>query len=141
MVRSAAELYAFDNDQEKLRQTIGGWGGDAVACELAQNSLDSADQQRLVAAATIVNGTGCGNLLAPVTGVLPGATAAVSGGATEESGSSLLPLLLLGLLLLLLLLAIFYVWNRRRELLDSGANEENVTYGESPASRKSARPS
>nr|MBP9501740.1 hypothetical protein [Promineifilum sp.] len=44
LVRNAAELYAFDNNQERLRNTIGNWGGDAVACELAKTSLDPADQ-------------------------------------------------------------------------------------------------
>ena len=28
-VRNAAELYAFDNNQEKLRIALDGWGGDA----------------------------------------------------------------------------------------------------------------
>ena len=145
IVRNAAELYAFDNNQEKLRATLGGWGGDAVACDLAQNSLDAADQQRLVAAATIVNGTGCGSLVGsgvvPDTSAVPGATAAVPGTTTDEGGSSLLPLLLLGLLLLLLLLAIFYVWNRRREIMEGAADEGGVTYSGVAPSQKSSRPS
>lgn len=140
-VRNAADLYAFDNNQEKLRAALSGWGGDAVACEMAQTSLDPADQQRLVAAATIVNGTGCGGLVAPgLQTTLPaGATAALPGTETAESGTSMLPLLLLGFLLVLLLVAIFYVWNRRRVLMED-TGEEDVTYSEMPASRKSARP-
>ena len=143
-VRNAAELFSFDNNQEKLRSALSGWGGDAVACELAQTSLDPADQQRLVAAATIVNGTGCG-ALAAVPGLqatLPaGATAALPGAeAADDGGSGLLPLLLLGLLLALLLLAIFYVWNRRRTLME-GADEDGVAYVDRSASQKSARPS
>lgn len=147
LVRNAAELYAFDNNQERLRNTIGNWGGDAVACELAKTSLDPADQERLVAAATIVNGTGCGSLVgagvSAGTSVAPGATAAVPGTipgtTTSEGGSNMLPLLLLGLLLLLLLLAIFYVWNRRREIMDGAADEGGVTYSDAEpiASRKS----
>ena len=58
-IRNAAELYSFDNNQEKLRATLSGWGGDALACELAQASVDAGDRARLVAAATIVNGQGC----------------------------------------------------------------------------------
>lgn len=151
VVRNAAELYAFDNNQEKLRNTLSGWGGDAVACELAQNSLDPADQQRLVAAATIVNGTGCGSLVGAGTAAVPGATAAVPGTTADEGSSNLLPLLLLGMLLLLLLLAIFYVWNRRREIMEGATDEGGVTYsgvgpgGVAPGgvapSPKSGRPS
>jgi len=143
-VRNAAELYAFDNNQEKLRSALGGWGGDAVACELAQTSIDPADQQRLIAAATIVNGTGCGSLTSPgaqatIPGAIPGATAVLPGAETTEGSSGSLPTILLLLLLALLLLAVFYVWNRRRALMQ-GASDEDLEYTESGASRKSARP-
>ena len=50
-VRNAAELYAFDNNQEKLRTALSGWGGDALACQLAQSSIDQGEQARFVAAA------------------------------------------------------------------------------------------
>lgn len=147
LVRGAAELYAFDNNQEKLRATLSSWGGDKIACDLARNSLDAADQQRLVAAATIVNGTGCEDLAGPgtaalpgATAALPGATAAVPGTTADKGGSNLLPMLLLGLLLLLLLLAIFYVWNRRRELMEGAAEDDATTYRDIVPSQKSARP-
>lgn len=144
-VRNAAELYTFDNNQEKLRAALSGWGGDAVACELAQASTDPADQQRLVAAATIVNGTGCANLGASnvvppagATAALPGATAAAEV-TTEEGGAGNLPLLLLLLLLVLLGVAIFYVWSRRRALME-GEAEDDGTYEEAaPVARKSPR--
>lgn len=151
-VRNAAELYAFDNNQEKLRSALSGWGGDAIACELAQTSLDPADQQRMIAAATIVNGTGCGSLAAPglqatvpgalpgATAALPGATAALPGAETADGGSSLLPTMLLALLLALLLLAIFYVWNRRRALME-GMGDDGLEYTEGGTTQKSARPS
>ena len=104
--------------QEKLRLALSGWGGDALACELAQTSADPGDQARLVAAATIVNGQGCTGLAAAGGTVAPGVAAtAITGqdtAAADDGGSNLLPLLLLGLLLFLLLLAILYVWNRRR---------------------------
>ncbi len=143
-VRNAAELYAFDNNQEKLRGALSGWGGDAVACELAKSSIDPADQQRMIAAATIVNGTGCGSLTAPgtqatVPGAPPGATTALPG-AESSGGSGSLPTMLLLLLLALLLLAIFYVWNRRRTLMQ-GTDDEDADYTENGVSRKSARPS
>lgn len=146
-VRNAAELYAFDNNQEKLRSALSGWGGDAIACELAQASLDPADQQRMIAAATIVNGTGCGSLVAPglqatlpagATAAVPGATAALPGAQASDGGSGLLPTLLLGLLLVLLLLAIFYVWNRRRALME-GAGDDDLAYSEGATGQKSAR--
>ena len=146
-VRNAAELYAFDNNQEKLRSALSGWGGDAIACELAQASLDPADQQRMIAAATIVNGTGCGSLAAPglqatlpagATAAVPGATAALPGAQASDGGSGLLPTLLLGLLLVLLLLAIFYVWNRRRALME-GAGDDDLEYSEGATGQKSAR--
>ncbi len=148
IVRNASELYAFDNNQEKLRATLSGWGGDAVACEMAAASTDPADQQRLVAAATIVNGVGCN--LAAVPGVVPGAataapgvaTAAVPGATADEGGMGTLQFLLIGTLLLLLLLAMFYVWNRRRALLAGDTDEENLTYEvEAKAARPSTRPS
>jgi len=121
-IRNASDLYAFDNNQEKLRTALSGWGGDEYACEMAQTSLDPADQQRLVAAATIVNGQGCVGLGAPVTGATPGVSTTAPE-ETEEGGSNLLPLLLLGLLLLLLLAAILYVYNRRRSLTEPTGEE------------------
>lgn len=146
-VRNAAELYAFDLNQEKLRAALSGWGGDAVACELAQASTDPADQQRLVAAATIVNGTGCTNLSAA--GAVPpaGATAAVPGAtvaaeaAADEGGASNLPLLLLLLLLVLLGVAIFYVWSRRRALMEGEAEDDGAYEEAAPVVRKSPRAS
>jgi hypothetical protein len=116
-IRNAAELFSFDNNQEKLRTALSGWGGDEYACEMAQSSLDPADQQRLIAAATIVNGQGCTGLAAPGIGVTTGAPVAAP--TDTESSSNLLPLLLLGLLLLLLVAAILYVYSRRQVSYES----------------------
>lgn len=139
-VRNAAELYAFDNNQEKLRTALSGWGGDALACQLAQSSIDQGEQARFVAAATIVNGQGCTGLAAPAPGaVAPGAVVPGAVAPAEEGGSTLLPLLLLGLLLILLVAAILYVWNRRRVLLDGG--ESSVPeYATTAPVAKSTRP-
>jgi len=136
-VRNAAELYAFDNNQEKLRTALTGWGGDALACQMAQSSLDQAEQARFVAAATIVNGQGCTGLAA----VAPGAVAPAPGAVApaEEGSSNLLPLLLLGLLLILLTAAILYVWNRRRALLDGGESGTPEYVTTAPVA-KSTRP-
>jgi LPXTG-motif cell wall-anchored protein len=147
-IRNAAELYSFDNNQEKLRSTLSGWGGDALACELAQESIDGGDRARLVAAATIVNGQGCTGLAASGdtttagTAAVPGVAATVATGqeAADTGGSNLLPLLLLGLLLFLLLLAILYVWNRRRALLEGGEAAQ-PEYGQAAPVAKSTRPS
>ena len=146
-IRNAAELYSFDNNQEKLRSSLSGWGGDALACELAQASADPGDRARLVAAATIVNGQGCTGLAASgdtgVAGTLaPDVAATVATGqeAADTGGSNLLPLLLLGLLLFLLLLAILYVWNRRRALLEGGEAGE-PEYSRAAPVTKSTRPS
>lgn len=143
-IRNAAELFSFDNNQEKLRSALSGWGGDALACELASASTDAGDQARLVAAATIVNGQGCTGLAAAPVATVPGAGATVAPGqedtATAEEGSSnLLPLLLLGLLLFLLLLAILYVWNRRRTLTE-GEEPGETTYSRPSPVAKSSRP-
>ena len=145
-IRNAAELYSFDNNQEKLRATLSGWGGDALACELAQASVDAGDRARLVAAATIVNGQGCTGLAASgdttIAGTLaPGVVATVATGqeAADTGSSNLLPLLLLGLLLFLLLLAILYVWTRRRALLEGG-EADAPEYGQPAPVDKSTRP-
>ena len=144
-VRNAAELYAFDNNQDKLRAALQGWGGDAVACEMAQNSLDPADRQRLVAAATIVNSTGCGSLAVPGVApetqatLLPGVVATPPATESAEGGSGTLPLLLLGMLLLLLVAAIFYVWNRRRTLME-GTGEDDLGYDDGTLGQKAGRP-
>jgi len=143
-IRNAADLYSFDHDQEKLRSTLSGWGGDALACELASTSTDAGDQARLVAAATIVNGQGCTGLTAAPVATVPGVGATVAApnqesATPEESGSNLLPLLLLGLLLFLLVLAILYVWNRRRVLAE-GEEPGETTYSQPSPVAKSPRP-
>lgn len=108
-VRSVAETYSFDNNQDKVRTALSGWGGEAVACQMAATTTDPADAQRLTAVATVVNPQGCAGIGAP-------------GDQTDE-GSNLLPTLLLLLLLLLLLGAILYVFNRRSALLGDGDGE------------------
>lgn len=107
-VRNVADLFAFDQNQEKAIAALEGWGGDAVACELAASTNDSAEQQRLIVVATLVNGTGCTGAIAPTT----------PESAEEGGGNSLLPLLLLGALLLGLAGAIYWVYSRRQQVMD-----------------------
>jgi hypothetical protein len=149
-VRQAAELYAFDNNQDKLRAALGDWGGDQVACELAASSVDQGDQARLIAAAAIINGQGCPQLgSAPVqttppagATVPPGATAAAPGtgevAGEEEGGSNTVPLILGLLLLALLGIAAYYVWTRRQTLMQGEAAGDAEYVRRS--SQKSARP-
>lgn len=120
-VRNAAELYSFDHSQDKVKAALGGWGGDVVACQMAAESADPADQQRLQAAATAVNGTGCAGITAGSGQATPGTLATSPTTPETETGTSdtnkwLLPLLLL-LLLGLLGGAAWYVYNRRREMM------------------------
>lgn len=114
-VRNVAELFSFDNNQEKVRAALGGWGGDAVACELATASTDPADQQRLIATATVVNGVGCTGVGAPVPGLPEGGTTTETAPPSSEN-NWLLPLLLL-VLLALLGGAAWYVYNRRQQIM------------------------
>ncbi len=140
-IRNAAEVYSWDNNQEKLRLALSGWGGDALACELAQTPVDAGDQARLVAAATIVNGQGCAGLAAAGVATVPGAAAtAVTGQGAATGSSTLLPLLLGGLLLFLLLLAGLYVWNRRRAMLEGGAAGETEYAQPAPVAKSASRP-
>jgi hypothetical protein len=114
-VRSVAELYSFDNNQDKVRAALGGWGGDAAACQLAATSTDPADQQRLIAAATVVNGAGCTGAVVPPGAVAttPGAT--TPGATADEGGVDWLPVVL-GLMLLGLLGGILWILLRRRNM-------------------------
>lgn len=129
-VRNTAELFSFDNNQEKVRAALGGWGGDAVACQLAATSTDPADQQRLIAVATVVNGQGCTGATAP--GV-PGAGTTTDTTADTGERNWLLPLLLAALLAMLGG-AIWYVYSRRQAIM---ADAQTTT---PPAYRPSTPP-
>jgi hypothetical protein len=94
-----------------------------VACQLAVTTTDPADQQRLIAVATVVNGQGCANVAAP--------------GEDAGAGSNLVPAVLLLLLLLLLLGAIWYVFSRRSALLgETGTGRSEGVPGTIPASTR-----
>ncbi|MCB9423299.1 MAG: hypothetical protein H6667_26120 [Ardenticatenaceae bacterium] len=114
-IRTVADLYSFQGDQQKVQEALGGWGGDVAACKLAATSSDPAEVARLEAVASIVSGQpGCGAIM--------GGDTAVTSTEEESGGSSFGTLLLLGLLLLFLLAAIVFVINRRNSLAagDSG---------------------
>ena len=106
-IRDVADLYSFQGDQQRVRDALGGWGGDVAACQLAAQSSDPAEVARLEAVAGIVSGqAGCG-------AILGGTTAETT---QESGGGSFGTLLLLALLLLFLLAAIVFVINRRNAL-------------------------
>lgn len=118
-IRDVADLYSFQGDQQRVRDALGGWGGDVAACQLAAQSSDPAEVARLEAVAGIVSGqAGCGAILS---GTAVDTT-------QEEGGGSFGTLLLLALLLLFLLAAIVFVINRRNKLLSS--DRGNVRYSE-----------
>ncbi len=124
-IRTVAELYSHQGDQQKVRDALGGWGGDAAACQLAATTADPADAARLEAVAAIVNGQGCA-------GIDAAAPDATSPQAPEgaEGGSSLNPIWLLLLLLVILGAAIWIVMNRRNALMaGDGASK---SYGDIP---------
>lgn len=121
-IRNVADLYAFQGDQQRVRDALGGWGGDVAACQMANASTDPAEVARLEAVASVVNGQGCAGIEAA-----PAAEAAEG----EDPGGSFGTVLLLGLLLLFLLAAIVFVINRRNSL---GADSGRGTYSDVPDS-------
>lgn len=126
-VRMTAELYAFNNNTQMVQQSLGGWGGDVVACELAAVSADPAERARLEAVASLTNGSGCA-------GIAAGDTAEEEGG-----GSNTTLLVILGLLfaLALIVVLIFYVLNRRNQV-STQPQRQAPTYEEVPGAAPSA---
>ncbi len=109
-LRTLADLYAFDGNQERVRAALQIWPeADLAACGMAAASADVADATRLRALATILNGVGCD---AAAAGVVPGAEPAAQ--AEDEGGGSAL-LLICGLFALLAALVggILYVVQRQ----------------------------
>ena len=117
-VRAVADTYSFDGNTQKVQEALGGWAGVEATCDLASRSTDPAEQARLNAAATAVNGVGCGDV-----GAVPATTGAETPAAEEGEGNSLVPIFLLGLLLLVLIGAIIFVLNRRNALTSSGSSQ------------------
>jgi hypothetical protein len=117
-VRAVADTYSFDGNTQKVQEALGGWAGVEATCDLASRSTDPAEQARLNAAATAVNGVGCGDI-----GAAPVTTGADTTAAEEGESNSLVPVFLLGLLLLVLIGAIIFVLNRRNALTQSGSTQ------------------
>jgi len=124
-VKMTADLYSLNNNTEMVQQALGGWGGDVVACNLAESTTDEGERARLEATATAVNGVGCADIAQP----------------PEEEGGGISGILLPALFLLLLLgglvVAIFYFLNRRNQAGDD-LESNDLSYEEIPASAPSA---
>jgi hypothetical protein len=105
VLRSVADLFAFNGDATVVQQALNGWNGEAVACQMAATSADPADAARLRAIANVITGNECTNVSAP-------AEPAEDGG-----GSNLGLILALFLALVLLVGAILFVFRRRSALL------------------------
>ncbi len=108
-IRTVAELYSYQGDQQKVRDALGGWGGDVAACQLAATSTDLADASRLEAVAAVVNNQGC-DAISSETPVEPTTT-------DDEGGGSLNTVWLLAVLLVILGAAIWFVISRRNSLM------------------------
>jgi len=120
VLRNVAELYSFDGDSAKVERALSGWGGEAIACQMAEASSDPADAARLRAIANVITGQECTNVAAS------GAAA-----AEEEGGGSNLGLILaLFLVFILLVGAILVVIRRRNAML--AEDSAGRTYAEIP---------
>jgi hypothetical protein len=120
-VRASAELYSYNRDAAMAQQSLGPWNGTTVACQMATQTADPAEAQKLIDVATAVNGTGCADTPADTP-------------ATEDAGGSpFATILLLGLLLLLIVGAIMVLRNRRNDMLDSdGDGLPDTVFGTKP---------
>jgi len=118
VVAMSAELYSLNKDAAMAQQSLSGWGGDAVACEMATQTADPTQAQKLTDVATAVNGTGC--------------TGAEAVEQPAEEDSSLSTVFLLGLLLLFILGAVWVLIRRRNDMLDGGSDTPETVFGTVP---------
>ncbi len=117
-VTTSAELYSYNHDAAMAQASLGSWGGDAVACEMATQTADVAEAQKLTDVATAVNGTGCDATVPPP--------------PEEEGKSSLSTILFLGILLILIVGAIMVLRGRRNDMLDGGNDLPETVFGTVP---------
>lgn len=104
-IRLVAENFSQQGNVQKVQDAFRSWpGADTTVCQLAAQSTDPNDQQRLTAVATILNSQGCGISGAP----------APSG---ESEGGGIGTILFLFLLLIVLVIAIIFVLGRRNAAL------------------------
>lgn len=112
-----ADVYAFDNNRDRVAETLGRWeGADEAICDLAQRTQDQASVARLIALAAVLNASGCPGLVAP-------AAPTLEEPAEEAGGRGWLLTCLLGLLLLALIGAIFILLNRKQRTVGGRYDE------------------
>lgn len=59
LVQAAADLNAFAPLSGRVAALMADWQGDALACRMAKETVDTAEQMRLISLAFRVNGFGC----------------------------------------------------------------------------------
>lgn len=111
VLRTVADLFSFDGDSAKVQQALAGWGGEAVACQMAATSADPADAARLRAIANVITGQECAGVASPTE-------------PAAEGGSNLGLILALFLALVLLVGAVVVVFRRRSAMLAEGPAEQ-----------------
>jgi hypothetical protein len=104
-IRLVAENFSQQGNTQTVQNAFRSWPGvETTICQLAAQSQDANDQQRLTAVATVLNGQGCG---------VAGAPTATGEPAEEEGGGGFGSFLFLFLLLVVLVIAIIFVLGRR----------------------------
>lgn len=116
-VTTSAELYSLNHDAAMAQEALGSWGGDAVACEMATQTADPVEAQKLTDVATAVNGAGCDAVEVP---------------PAEEGGSSLSTIFFLAILLILIVGAIMVLRGRRNDMLDGSNDVPDTVFGTVP---------
>lgn len=124
---SLADLYSFDNNQERVHAAIGAqkWPeADQAICALSASVTDQAQQSRLIALAAVLNGQGC----VGIDQIVPAEEQ--EGGGRSGIGNILL---ICGLLLVLAIIiaAIIVIWQRRSA--PPAPPDELQTFVETPA--------
>lgn len=119
IVKTSAELYSYNKDVAMAQESLASWNGTAVACQMATQTGDPAEAQKLTDVATAVTGTACNPDEAAPT--------------EDPTSSSLSKVLLLALLLLLIFGAIMILRGRRNEILDGdGDGMPDTVFGTVP---------
>jgi hypothetical protein len=100
LLYNLADVYAFDNNRERVVETLGRWDEAPTAiCALADAEPDQAKTARLIAMVFVLDASGC-----PDPSAQP---------APEEDGGSWMTTCLLGLLLLAIIGAILWVLSKQ----------------------------
>ncbi|MCA9940080.1 MAG: hypothetical protein KC418_15675 [Anaerolineales bacterium] len=121
-IRALADLFAFDNNQERVRSALQIWPeADAAACQMAAASGDPADAARLQALAVVLNGAGCEQVAPPAEA------------ATGSGTRSLLMICGLGLVLAILVGAIVLLMQRQSAAEDVSSGSGFGATGEVPS--------